>query len=143
MVTRKGRPVNAGYHLAWSWLRPVNLGGLGGWFIIAAAIAALVAGLLALDHFARQQVHGWDRYTVLFSDIECTPPEGLGRREFLDQVQYLASFPEHLHNLEEGLAARLAQGFARHPLVERVRGLEIQPTGKIRVQLEYRSRSPR
>jgi hypothetical protein len=128
-----------------SWLRTSRRGLAGSaWVLgIVAAIALLVTGLLGLAHFSRQQVRGWDRYTVRFGDVECTPPPGLERRQFLDEVQYLAGFPEHLQILDDGLPARLAEGFAKHPLVEKVTGAEILPNRKIRVDLVYRAPSPK
>jgi hypothetical protein len=105
---------------------------------VATAIALVLVGFLSLARLSRQQIRDWDRYTVLFGDIDCVPPEGQERREFLGEVQYLAGFPEHLRLLDERLPARLAEGFAKHPRVKRVISAEILPNRKIRIGLVYR-----
>jgi hypothetical protein len=129
MVTSSNRSPRAGWPL-----RSASALGLA----VAAAIALVVVGFLSLGRFSRQQIQDWDRYTVVFGDIDCVPPAGQGRREFLGEVQYLAGFPEHLQVLDESLPARLAEGFAKHPRVKRVVSAEILPNRRIRVALVYR-----
>jgi hypothetical protein len=105
---------------------------------VAAAIALVLIGFGSLARFSRQQIRDWDRYTVVFGDIECVPPQGQERREFLGEVQYLAGFPEHLRLLDERLPERLAEGFAKHPRVRKVVSAEVLPDRKIRIELVYR-----
>jgi hypothetical protein len=109
---------------------------LQGLIPLACAGLALV-GLAALGRLAVERLRGEDRYTIAFADLDCMPPEGLPREEFLDEVQYLAEQPDRLGLLEDGLAERLATAFGRHPWVEEVRGVEVGSRG-VSVRLAYR-----
>jgi hypothetical protein len=95
-------------------------------------------GLIALGKMAWQQVRDHDRYTVPFSDIDCAPPPGQKRVDFLDEVQYLAGMPDHIRLLDEGLSTRLAQAFAGHPMVDNVAQIVLIPPRQIQVRLIYR-----
>jgi hypothetical protein len=109
---------------------------LQGLIPLTCAGLALV-GLAALGRLAVERLRGEDRYTVAFADLDCVPPDGLTREEFLDEVQYLAEQPDRLGLLDDGLAERLAAAFARHPWVEEVRGVEVGSRGAS-VRLVYR-----
>src|SRR5207249_8025506 len=76
---------------------------------------------------------------VPFGDIECEPPEGLDRATFLGQVQYEARVPERLNVLDEELPRQLREAFARHPWVEAVDDVALEPPRRIRVRLTYRT----
>ena len=111
----------------------------------AAALLPLVAGLLllsgvlALGALALRSLHNQPRYQIVFGDIECTPPPGLTREVFLEEVQMLASFPDSVCELDDGLPARLSAAFAKHPWVERVQGVEVTAAKRVRVRLTYRT----
>jgi hypothetical protein len=99
---------------------------------------SLLAGLLLLGRAARDDLRQEERYTAAFADIECAPPPGMEREAFLDEVQFLASQPDRLALLDETLAARLAEAFARHPWVERVDRVEVTARRQVLVRLVYR-----
>jgi hypothetical protein len=101
-------------------------------------VGLFFAGLILLGRLALEELRAQDRYTLPFSAIDCTSPPGLSRADFLDEVQYLGSFPERLHLLEPDLAARLAEGFARHPWVAKVETVEVAQPGRVRVRLTFR-----
>jgi hypothetical protein len=103
----------------------------------AAAAVALLAGVVALGRLAREQLRPLDRYHVAFASIECAPPHGLSRSDFLDEVQYLSSCPALLPLLEGDFRARLRGAFERHPWVEEVEGVEVSGR-ELRVRLLYR-----
>jgi hypothetical protein len=101
--------------------------------------ALLLVGVLALGRGSWEHLRGLPRYTAAFADIECTPPPGLSREDFLGEVQYLVGLADGLDLLDSGLAERLAGAFARHPWVERVEQVEVVPPGQVRVRLVYRT----
>jgi len=116
---------------------------LSSWLLRAAApplgAALLVLGLAALAGPALEGLRGRERYFISFTDIECQPPGGVSREDFLQDVQYIAGLPDApLDVLDDGLAARLEAAFQRHPWVERVRRVEVGPR-RVRVSLSYRT----
>src|SRR5438128_885672 len=98
-----------------------------------------VAGLIVLAHWAREDLRDRERYTVPFADIQCLPPPGMSRADFLDEVQYLASLPRQLPLLDEDLPARLRGAFARHPWVEKVADVVVKAPREVEVRLQYRT----
>ncbi len=101
---------------------------------------ALLLGIVALGRATRTALHDRDAYTITFTDLECAPPEGTSRRDFLGEVQSLCRLPDHLHLLDEDVTARLARAFAAHPWVESVRRVDVRgPGSKIHVDLAYRN----
>jgi hypothetical protein len=111
------------------------------WIITVSAGLSLL-GTLVAGIMTRQAVHDWDRYTVAFAEIDCTPPPGQERRDFLAEVQYLAGMPDRSSVLDEDLAPRIAEAFARHPCVEEVERVSLLPGRKVSVRLQFRV-SPR
>src|SRR5436305_750094 len=70
-------------------------------WIVQGLLPALGAGLLLLavivgGQWARQGLHGQERYELSFAAVECAPPPGLTREEFLTEVQYLSGLPDRL-----------------------------------------------
>jgi hypothetical protein len=115
----------------WPWLVP----------LLAPVLAAglVVLGLIAAGRAARKHLRDADRFTTAFTDIDCVPPPGQGRQDFLSEVRYLAGLPDRLTLLDEDLPARLADAFARHPWVEKVARVERVPPRQVRVRLTYRT----
>ena len=106
--------------------------------LLVALVIAFVAGLIVLGQWGRGQIRDQERYAVPFADIDCPAPPGLSRREFLDEVQYLARLPERLGILDDVLSKRLEAGFGKHPWVEKVEKINLQPPRQIQVQLRFR-----
>jgi hypothetical protein len=108
--------------------------------LLPLLIAALfLAVLIGLGGAAREALRGRGSYTVAFADIDCPPPPGQERGDFLGEVQYVGGLPDRLNLLDDGLAERLAGAFAKHPWVEKVERVEIVPPGWVRVQLQCRT----
>jgi cell division protein FtsQ len=111
----------------------------------AVALAPLAAGLLllaaaiVLGWLALQALQGQERYQIAFDDIDCAPPPGVTREDFLDDVRYYAKLPDKACVLDDGLPARLSAAFAKHPWVERVEGVEVAGPRQVRVRLVYRT----
>ncbi len=106
---------------------------------LVSAIGILLIGLISLNQLTRNQVRYRERYTVSFADIDCAPPSGVSRADFLEEAQYLGGLPSELSLLETGIASRLAAAFARHPWVEKVEQVEIDQPRHVRVRLAYRT----
>src|SRR5438270_7710868 len=85
------------------------------------AMAFLLGGVLALGQWTRQQMQSRQAYRLAFNEIDCTPPPGVRRVDFLAEVQYLGGLRDQLTILDEDVSGRLAHAFARHPWVEEVR----------------------
>ena len=118
----------------WSWLRRS----------LAPALLPLLGAVLFLfslsliGRLTRESLRHQQRYTVAFADIDCEPPPGMERGDFLDDVQYRASLPNDLPLLDEDLPARLTAAFSRHPWVEAVEAVEVSPPRRVLVRLSYR-----
>jgi hypothetical protein len=102
------------------------------------AVAVFLFGLLALDKWARGHLRQDERYTLTFAAIECSPPPGQQKSNFLAEVQYLAGLPETLSLLDDDLPLRLTEGFRRHPWVEAVEELKFGRPPRIEARLRYR-----
>jgi hypothetical protein len=108
---------------------------------LTAAIGLLLVGLVTVGDITRSRLQDLDQYSLAFSEVQCEPPPGQARGDFLSEVQYLAGMPGRLRLLEEGLAVRLAEAFTAHPWVQRVEQVQILPSHEIRVLLQFRSPS--
>jgi hypothetical protein len=106
--------------------------------LLVLAVGLVLGGVIALGKLARDDLRPRERYTISFAEIECRPPPGLNRLEFLEQVPYYASVPVKLGLLEEDLPRRLADCFSRHPWVEKVEAVEVTPPRRVHVKLVYR-----
>jgi hypothetical protein len=106
---------------------------------LVLGVGLVLAGVILLGRLALAHLRPLDRYAVAFADIDCVPPPGQSRSEFLDEVQYLGSMPARLRLLDEDLCPRLAECFGRHPWVEKMDHVEITPPGAVRVRLVYRT----
>ena len=84
----KARPQSISW-LPW-WLR----GPIGRWVVrsvfLLAAVAALLAGVIGLSHWARERIRDQEQYLVEFREIrvEPAPPAGMDLEAFLDELQF-------------------------------------------------------
>jgi hypothetical protein len=108
------------------------------WGVPILAAALLLGGVLLVGRLTRDQVRTLDRSCITFAEIDCDVPPGMRREDFLTEVQYLASLPDRVELLEDGLAEKLARAFAEHPRVRKVEWVEVLPERRIRVQLAFR-----
>lgn len=106
--------------------------------VLVLMVGAFLAGLIFLGQWGLEQLRGRERYLVPFADIECSPPPGMDRREFLDEVQYHARLPDRIGLLDEDLPRKLSDAFSRHPWVEKVQAVSLKPPRHIEMTLSYR-----
>jgi hypothetical protein len=106
--------------------------------LLVAMVAAFLAGVIWLGNWGLEQIRSKDRFVVPFSEIECTPPPGQTRGEFLDEVLYLARLPDRVGFLDDDLPQKLSVAFAKHPWVEKVSAVERKPPRTIQVRLVLR-----
>lgn len=103
-----------------------------------AAAALFLAAIIGLGRLALEQLQREQVYEVRFSEIQCTPPPGMSRIDFLDEVQYVASMPGRMNLLEDDLPRRLAEAFGQHPWVEKVEQVRVTPPERVEVRLIFR-----
>lgn len=116
-----------------------RLWGVGRPMLVPLVLAiALLGTVLWLGRRTRESVRDSDRYSLSFAEIDCPAPPGRDRGHFLAEVRYVAEEPERLRLLDDDLAKRLARAFARHPWVERVERVTVQPSRQVRVELSFR-----
>jgi hypothetical protein len=118
--------------------RRVPVAGLLKLGTLLLVVAGVLVGLIVLGRWGRERLRTRDRYLVPLAEIECVPPPGLERADFLAEVRYYAGLPERLQLLDEELPAQVRAGFAQHPWVAEVAGVEITSPRHIRVRLTYR-----
>lgn len=108
--------------------------------LLLTLVVLFLAGIIYAGHWGLEHLRGRERYEVAITDIECDPPVGMERKTFLEQVRYYAApaLPERVNVLDEQLPERLRDGFARHPWVETVDGVDIKPPRRIVVKLTPR-----
>lgn len=96
----------------------------------AAALAAVVwLGRLTRDDLSAER--------LTFADVQCQPPPGMTREEFLVEAQYLAGLPDGLDVRDEATADRVRQALAGHPWVREARVRVWR--GGVRAEVEYRT----
>ena len=108
--------------------------------LLLILIAAFLGGLIWAGRWGLEQLRGSQRYDVAFADIECEPPFGMTRQDFLDEVRYYdaPNLPKQLSLLDEELPNKLRTGFAKHAWVEKIEDVEIKRPKQIIVKLIYR-----
>jgi hypothetical protein len=114
------------------------VGWLGRSLFLAAVLGLLLGSVLYLGHLALGHLHDQKQFKIQMADIECQPPPGMTRVEFLDEVQYQASLPSEFSSLDKELPRQLAEAFAQHSSVKRVEQVQILPPNQVRVRLRYR-----
>jgi hypothetical protein len=113
----------------------------GATFRILATLcgAALVIGaVLAAGRWLKDDVRGNERYRFSVRDIECDPPAGSSREQFLNEVHYYGQLPETMNVLDDDLSQRLRDAFGKHPKVKGIRQINITAPNRVRVDVEYR-----
>lgn len=106
--------------------------------IVLAGAAAILYGLQRLDVFARRNIGDRERYQVRFADLDCDAPAGMNRHTFLAEVRYVANVPDTFNLMADPDHDRLTAAFGKHPWVEAVEGIDVQPPARVNVRLRFR-----
>lgn len=125
----KSRPVKTSWFRRWPVRAVVSL----------ILVGLFLGGIIYAARLSIDYIQGLDRYLVEFTEIECEPPIGMDRREFLDEVRFESRLPKRLNLTDHDLAQQLRDGFLKHPWVERVEAVQIKPPKQIVVKLAHRT----
>lgn len=108
--------------------------------VLAAVCGAalVIAGIFAAGRWMKEDVRRDERYRFAVRDIECEPPPGTSREQFLGEVHYYGQLPETMNVLDDDLSPRLREAFGKHPRVERVKQINITAPNRVRVVLEFK-----
>src|SRR5438128_2591134 len=66
---------------------------------------------------------------LTFADVQCEPPPGMTRKDFLLETQYLAGLPDRLDPDDEATAERVRLALAGHPWVRNVTQVRVTAGG--------------
>jgi hypothetical protein len=107
-------------------------------FLTVVGAALVVVGVIAIGEHLRDSSGAAPSSQLAVTDIECDPPRGKSRGEFLSEVHYYGRLPEKLNAADPDLPDRLRAAFLKHPKVERVDKLTVTRPNKVRVDLVYK-----
>ena len=105
---------------------------------LVTVLGALIGAFLLLHQTLFRQARLQPSYQVAVADFDVKPPARYDRKEFLDEVRYIARWPPYFRLLDDDLPTRLAKGFARHPWVADVQEVRVLPSRVVRITLSYR-----
>jgi hypothetical protein len=125
----KSRPVKTSWFRRWPVRATLSL----------LLVGAFLGGIIYAAHCSLEYLQGLDRYRLEFTEIDCEPPVGMDRREFLDEVRFESRLPKRLQLTDDNLPHLLRDGFLKHPWVERVEAVEIKPPKHVLVKLTHRT----
>lgn len=99
---------------------------------------ALVATSIVVGRWMRTQLQGDSRYQTAIDALDCDAPPGLTREAFLAEVRYLNRDADGVSVLDAGAADLVRGWLTRHPWVEAVDQVVVEPTRRIRVEVRFR-----
>lgn len=108
---------------------------------LAAALLVLGAFLMAwwwVWQRVGPRVTRAERYLVELDDVHVTPQPEWVQTDVRAEVYHWLRRGGPMNLLDDDLNPRIAEGFARHPWVERVNRVARLPAGAVQVDLEYR-----
>ncbi len=105
-----------------------------------ALAAALLAAIIALGRWGREQLRDDPRYAVTLDDIDFPSPPGMSHAVFLSEIRYLHHKDERFSTIDPALGAQMTAVFGPHPWVEAVDGTTVIGPKKVHVDLRFRPR---
>ena len=96
--------------------------------LLFVLVVLFLGGLIWAGRWGLDHLRGNARFVVAFNEIECEPPVGMQKQDFLDEVRFISRLPERLDVLDDEVPQKLRDGFAKHHWVEKVDGVEITPS---------------
>jgi hypothetical protein len=103
----------------------------------------VVGGLFVALHWLTQQagasVAAKERYAVKVAELRVNTPPHTDSAKFLTEVRLLANLPESVQSVDPATPAQLSEAFRKHPWVDDVSAVVVEPDGGVRVELKFRS----
>ena len=108
-------------------------------FLGLVLAASLLAVVIALGRWSREQLRDDPRYAVTLDEIDFPVPPGQTRREFLVGLRYIAHNDNRYSTVDPNLGDKLAELFRQHPAVAEVVGTTVTPPRQVHVELRFKS----
>lgn len=119
--------------------RPPSVTGIAFKAGLTVAVAiALLSLLVWLGNRAGSAVANLPRYDVPVDGLVVTPPAGVDRTTFLNEVRALGGLPEMVSAVSEDTPPTLAKAFAKHPWVRDVVRVSVKSDRSIHIELSFR-----
>ena len=106
--------------------------------LLLLAVAVFLGGVIFLGQRALEQIRHQERYDIAFAEIQCTPPPGMTRAQFLDEIAKLSAPVKSFNLLDDNLKLKLQEAFQKHPAVEKIGSISVSQPRKIQVNLTFR-----
>jgi hypothetical protein len=100
--------------------------------------ALVVGGVIAVGELLRDRSPPRPGSQFAVADIDCDPPPGKTRAEFLGEVHYYGRLPESLDAADPETPERLTAAFLKHPKVKDVEKVTIIQPNKVHVVVDFK-----
>lgn len=134
--TRKPPSESTSAPAAWGRLAAGAIRGPVGATLLLASV--LVGGWYVCWHVVGAGVLRSDRYVLRQEGLEITPPPEWIHTDIRAEVYRSLAFEGPLSIMDDHLAQRVADAFALHPWVAKVRRVTKQHPARVKVELDYR-----
>ena len=101
-------------------------------------IVGFVAGLILLGRWAGVRLQTDEPYQASLESIECDAPPGMSRIDFLKEVHYLSPNEDRFSVLRPQLIEYLRGLFEKHPAVEALEEVNVEPPRRVVVKLRFK-----
>ena len=101
-------------------------------------IVGFVAGLIVLGRWAGDRLRTDEPYQVSLESIGCNAPPGMSRIDFLKEVHYLSPNDDRFSVLQPRLIDHLRRLFEKHPAVEALEEVNVEPPRRVVVNLRFK-----
>lgn len=103
------------------------------------AVGGVFAGLYYAGRWAGAEVAARERYAVPVDELRVNTPPHTPPAKFLTEVRLLGNLPDTVQAVDPALPAQLAEAFRKHPWVDDVTAVGVEPDGGVRVELKFRT----
>jgi len=135
-ATRKTQPGSGSALAAWARLAVRTIRGPVGATLLLAAV--LVGGWYLTWHVIGANVLRSDRYVLRQESLDVPSPPDWIHTDVRGEVFRSLAFEGPLSIMDDHLAKRVADAFALHPWIAKVRRVTKQHPGRVKVELDYR-----
>jgi len=102
-------------------------------------IIGLVSGLAWIGQRAGKEVAPNTRFAVRTLELDVPTPPGLDKPTFITEVRFLGNLPETVQSVDAATPELLRAAFQKHPWVKEVGAIAVQPDGRVKVELMFRT----